>query len=96
MPQQARERAQAALGGDLFLTMANTDPELLRFQRPRCPKCTMRMITTGVSPGPDGFERRTFECLKCGHTETKQLPVDPVKTHIADGWSQSRFGQKED
>ena len=32
--------------------------------RPHCPKCQMRMITTGTPPAP-----RMWECLRCGHTE---------------------------
>jgi hypothetical protein len=33
-------------------------------QRPRCPKCDMRMIT-GTAP------QRAFECLRCGHCEDR-------------------------
>jgi hypothetical protein len=36
------------------------------------------MITTAVSEGPEGFEHRSFECLKCGHLEKKVVAVDPV------------------
>jgi ribosomal protein S27AE len=31
--------------------------------RPHCPKCQMRMITTGTLPAP-----RRWECLRCGYT----------------------------
>jgi tRNA(Ile2) C34 agmatinyltransferase TiaS len=41
------------------------DPE--QGPRPLCPKCGMRMITTGTPPAP-----RMLECLRCGHTEAKQ------------------------
>jgi hypothetical protein len=33
-------------------------------QRPVCPKCDMRMITTRTLPGS-----KTMECLRCGHQE---------------------------
>lgn len=38
------------------------------------------MITSAVSDGPDGLEIRTFECAKCGHTETKTMASDPLKS----------------
>jgi hypothetical protein len=73
--------------------MAKIDLELLPIQRPHCLKCTMRMATTEVTSGPEGFEHRTFECRKCGHTEIKKMAVDPVATHIADGWLKGELGQ---
>jgi len=38
------------------------------------------MITTAVSDGPEGFEHRRFECLKCTVTEIKTLASDPIKS----------------
>jgi hypothetical protein len=59
--------------------MSKPAPELLPIGRPRCARCTTRMITAAVSSGPEGFERRDFECLKCGHTETKMVASDPMR-----------------
>jgi hypothetical protein len=56
------------------------DPELLPVHRPLCPKCQKRMTTTAVSDGPEGFERRRFECLKCTVTEIRMLASDPIKS----------------
>ncbi len=56
------------------------DPELLPVHRPLCPKCQGRMRTTAVSDGPEGFELRRFECLKCTVTEIRTLASDPMKS----------------
>jgi hypothetical protein len=68
------------------------DPELLPIGRPRCVKCQKRMVTTDVSPGPEGFEHRTFECLKCGHVDSKVLASDPLKSD-AIGWLLGELGR---
>jgi hypothetical protein len=36
------------------------------------------MRTTAVSDGPEGFEHRRFECLKC--TEIRMFAADPIKS----------------
>jgi uncharacterized protein with PIN domain len=67
----------------MFFIMPATkkpDPELLPIHRPRCPKCQTRMITVAVASASEGFERRTFECRKCGHSEPGS-------------WRATRFGR---
>jgi hypothetical protein len=66
------------------------DPELLPIHRPRCPDCQTRMITIAIAAGPEGFERRTFECRKCGHVETGMVASDPLKSDAA-GWTASEL-----
>jgi hypothetical protein len=66
--------------------MPKPDPELLPIHRPRCPDCQMRMITADVSCGPEGFEHRTFECSRCGHSETRVTTGDPLQPG-AMGWT---------
>lgn len=71
--------------------MANpekNDPEFLPMGRPRCPRCQTRMITSALAEEPAGFERRTFECLKCGHSEQKVVTICLMKSHAV-AWSNS-------
>jgi hypothetical protein len=70
------------------------DPELLPIGRPRCPKCKMRMITANISAGPEGFEHRIFDCVRCGHTEEKVVACDPIKSDAL-GWLQGELGHSE-
>ena len=66
--------------------MPKPDPELLPIHRPRCPHCQIRMITADVSSGPEGFEHRTFECSRCGHTETRVVASEHLQTDAV-GWT---------
>jgi len=55
----------------LGMPRTKSDPELLPVHRPRCPSCQTRMIMAEVSPGPEGFERCTYQCSKCSCTEIR-------------------------
>jgi hypothetical protein len=70
------------------------DPELLPIQPPRCPNCQARMITAAVSDGPEGFETRTFKCLKCAYTDTQAVVSDPLKSDAV-GWLSGELGKSE-
>ena len=69
------------------------NPELLPVHRPLCPKCQRRMRTTAVSDGPEGFERRGFECLKCTVTEIRTLASDPMKSDAV-RWLSGELGRR--
>jgi hypothetical protein len=59
--------------------------ELTPIERPRCPRCTSRMMLAGVSPGPIGFEHRRFECPNCDSVQNEVVASDPMKSACA-GW----------
>ena len=50
------------------------------------------MVTAAIEPGPEGFEHRSFECLKCGHTEKKILACDPLHSNAL-GWLSGELGR---
>lgn len=52
----------------------------LAIQRLRCPKCRTPMILAHISPGPFGFELRSFDCSKCDHVEQIVIVSDPTKS----------------
>ena len=65
-----------------------SDPELSPISHPRCPNCQTRMLTAAGEEGPEGFEHRSFECAKCGHSEQNVIASDPMKTNAL-GWRNS-------
>jgi hypothetical protein len=50
------------------------------------------MVTADISAGPEGFERRTFECMKCGHAESIVIACDPLKSNAV-GWLSGEPGR---
>jgi hypothetical protein len=52
------------------------------------------MTTISVSDEPNGFESRAFECSKCGHSETRRLAADPLKTDAL-GWLSGELGRHD-
>jgi hypothetical protein len=58
---------------------------LLAIQRLRCPKCQTLMTLARISPGPTGFELRTFDCSRCNHVEKIAIATDPMKSGDV-GW----------
>jgi hypothetical protein len=59
---------------------------LFAIQQLRCPKCRTRMKLARISPGPTGFELRTFDCSKCDHVEQIAIPSDDPTKSDAVGW----------
>jgi hypothetical protein len=75
---------------DVMLGVEKPPPELLPINRPRCPACQARMITSAIADGPEGFEQRTFECAKCGHTEMRTMASDPLNSNAV-GWTEGEL-----
>ena len=69
--------------------MGKPDPELLPI-RPLCPRCQARMLMVDFSPGPEGFEHRTFECAKCGYGEESVTVCDPLRSNAV-GWTEGEL-----
>lgn len=42
-------------------------PQTDALRRPECPKCGQRMMLSRIEPDSPGYERRTFECARCGN-----------------------------
>jgi hypothetical protein len=61
------------------------EPSLLPIERPRCPKCQIRMVLARIMPGPKGFDVRSFECAKCERAATVTIAHDPMQSDTA-GW----------
>jgi len=38
--------------------------------RPECPKCGTQMVLARIEPDKPDYDRRTFECAQCGHSES--------------------------
>ena len=58
---------------------------LLAIQQLRCPRCRTRMKLARISPGPRGFEIRTFDCARCDHLEQIAIASDPMESDAV-GW----------
>jgi hypothetical protein len=43
------------------------------------------MMLSRISPGPTGFELRTFDCSKCDYVEKVVIASDPMKSGDV-GW----------
>jgi hypothetical protein len=65
-------------------------PSLLAIPRPICPKCRTRMSLARVARGLNGFDRRTFQCLKCSHAmATVETDFDGQGRQVAVRWRRS-------
>jgi hypothetical protein len=56
--------------------------------RPLCPMCQTRTMLARVTPGPIGFDIRTFECPACDHVHqtVADLLIDPMQSVRTNTW----------
>jgi hypothetical protein len=55
--------------------------------RPPCPKCEATTMLARITPGPSGFDIRTFECPACNNVHQMVVDlVDPMKSAKTSGW----------
>ena len=40
-----------------------------------CPKCLAQMALTRAERGKPGFDNLTFDCPKCGHTDSRAFKM---------------------
>jgi transposase-like protein len=70
------------------------ESSLTLIERPRCPRCQLRMMLVGIKPSFAGPDLRTFECSKCELTYNA-LAADPMKSNKAAGWLKSELRPPE-
>jgi predicted RNA-binding Zn-ribbon protein involved in translation (DUF1610 family) len=55
---------------------ANPIPPIPAFTlRLNCPKCSTQMVLTRSEPEKPGFDRLTFDCPRCGHTDSRAFKI---------------------
>lgn len=64
--------------------MTKLQSPLTALERPRCPRCHLRMPLVTAEREPNGCDNRTFKCEKCGESRTLKAP-DPMNSNSA-GW----------
>ena len=64
--------------------MTKPQSPLIALERPRCPRCQLRMPLVDAERDLDGSDIRKFACEKCGEHRTLKVP-DPMKSNLT-GW----------
>ena len=55
--------------------------------QPLCPACQTRTMLARITPGPAGFDIRTFECPACDHIHQRVVElIDPMKSKETAAW----------
>jgi hypothetical protein len=48
------------------------------------------MMLVSITPGPESFDLRTFECRTCDHSYTTAIARDPMNV-VSAGWVASQL-----
>jgi hypothetical protein len=60
---------------------------MITVHSPPCPQCQTTTTLARITPGPTGFDIRTFECPECDHIHRAVVKlVDPMKSVWTNGW----------
>jgi transposase-like protein len=58
-----------------------------KFHTPPCPRCKAVTMLARITPGPSGFDIRTFECPACHDVHQRVVELgDPMKSRKTTGW----------
>jgi hypothetical protein len=66
---------------------------MAHIHRPPCPKCQTETMLARITPGPSGYDFRTFECPLCDdvHKILVALVDDPMISVETSGWLQGEL-----
>jgi hypothetical protein len=65
---------------------------MILYPRSICPRCQTATMLVRITPGPSGFDIRTFECPACNyiHQAVAEL-VDPMRSSRTTAWLRGQF-----
>lgn len=56
-----------------------------------CPSCQSEMMLARTTPGPPGYEFRTFACSRCAREVRKVAKLDPAQSEMTAGWPRGQL-----
>ena len=68
-------RAAVFNGGEIMPESQDDPPKAQDPQSMPCSKCGAKLTLAHIEPDQPGYDRRTFECRGCGHSETKVIAI---------------------
>jgi phage FluMu protein Com len=59
---------------------------MFTYRQASCPRCRKTAMLARITPGPSGFDIRTFKCAACNHIHRRAVEIDPMKSKKNAGW----------